>query len=325
MDGKVWSGPRSFLARKNAFYYTNSVTLDLSLCLGNETFSLGVPGVQHRLGTAITQTLLGEERNMGFGMGPWAMGRYGGLAASAWALSLGAVPAMAAPAATAPVAVRQTLDRIESAANAQDLDAVMAAYAASFTSDTGFDYDQLSQTLVALWQQYDNLTYEVELLTWEATGPGAYTLETRTRVTGTQVLTHRRLALEAEVTSRQRLENGQITRQDTLSEASRITSGTNPPTLQTQLPSTLAPGQSFAFDTIVLEPLEGRALMGVAVDEGVTAIDFFEPRPVVFDVLSAGGLYKLGTAPESPDQRWISAVIIREDGLVVETRRVAVE
>jgi hypothetical protein len=65
--------------------------------------------------------------------------------------------------------------------------------------------------------------------------------------------------------------------------------------------------------------------MGVAVDEGVTATDFFAPRPVVFDVLSAGGLYKLGTAPESPDQRWISAVIIREDGLVVETRRVAVE
>jgi hypothetical protein len=60
------------------------------------------------------------------------------------------------------------------------------------------------------------------------------------------------------------------------------------------------------------------------VDEGVTAADFFEPRPVVFDVLSAGGLYKLGTAPENPDQRWISAVIIREDGLVIETRRVPV-
>jgi hypothetical protein len=262
---------------------------------------------------------------MGFGMGPWAMGRYGGLAASAWVLSLGAVPAMATPVATAPVAVRQTLERIEAAANAQDLDGVMAAYATSFTSDTGFDHDQLRQTLETFWQQYSTLTYDVELLNWEAAGPGAYILETRTRVTGTQVLTHRQLALEAEVTSRQRLENGQITRQDTLSETSRITSGTNPPTLQTQLPSTLTSGQPFTFDTIVLEPLGNRALMGVAVDEGVTATDFFAPRPVVFDVLSAGGLYKLGTAPESPDQRWISAVIIREDGLVVETRRVAVE
>lgn len=264
---------------------------------------------------------------MGFGMGPWTMGRYGWLAGSAWAvgLGLGSVPALAAPAETAPAAVRQTLEQIEAAANAQDLEAVMAAYDARFTSDTGFDHDQLRQALDTLWQQYRTLTYEVELLTWEAAGPGAYTIETRTQVNGVQVLPDRRLNLEAEVTSRQRLENGQITRQDTLSETSRVTSGTTPPTLQTQLPSTLSPGQSFTFDTIVVEPLEGRSLMGVAVDEGVTATDFFEPRPVVFDVLSAGGLYKLGTAPASPDQRWISAVIIREDGLVVETRRVAVE
>lgn len=262
---------------------------------------------------------------MGFGMGSSAMGRYGWLAGSAWVLTLGAVPAMAAPAETAPAAVRQTLERIEAAANAQNLDAVMAAYAPGFTSDTGFDHSQLRQTLETFWQQYDSLTYEVELLNWEATGPGAYTIETRTQVSGVQGLTDRRLNLEADVTSRQRIENGQITRQDTLSETSRITSGTNPPTLQTLLPNTLTPGQSFAFDTIVVEPLEGRSLMGVAVDEGVTATDFFEPRPVVFDILSAGGLYKVGTAPAAPDQRWISAVIIREDGMVVETRRVTVE
>lgn len=262
---------------------------------------------------------------MVFGIGAEAMGRYGWLAGSAWALTLGAVPAIAAPAETAPAAVRQTLEQIETAANAQDLDAVMAAYATSFTSDTGFDHSQLRQTLDTLWQRYDSLTYEVELLNWEAAGPGAYTIETRTQVNGVQVLPDRRLNLEADVTSRQRIENGQITRQDTLSETSRMTSGTNPPTLQTLLPNPLTPGQPFTFDTIVVEPLEGRALMGVAVDEGVTATDFFEPRPVVFDILSAGGLYKLGTAPESPDQRWISAVIIREDGMVVETRRVTVE
>lgn len=261
-----------------------------------------------------------------FGVGLPTMGRYGGLMTGAvWALAFGSVPALAAPATTAPAAVRQTLERIETAANDQDLDSVMATYATSFTSDTGFDHSQLRQTLEAFWQQYSSLSYDVELLNWEAAGPGAYTIETRTRVNGVQVLPDRRLNLEADITSRQRLENGQITRQDTLSETSRITSGTNPPTLQTLIPSTLSPGQSFAFDTIVMEPLEGRSLMGVAVDEGVTATDFFEPRPVVFDVLSAGGLYKVGTAPASPDQRWISAVIIREDGMVVETRRIPVE
>jgi hypothetical protein len=92
-----------------------------------------------------------------------------------------------------------------------------------------------------------------------------------------------------------------------------------------QLPQTLTPGQTYSFDTIVLEPLEGRALMGSAVDEGVTAADFFTPRPVVLDLLTSGGLYKIGTAPAEPDNRWLSTVVVREDGMVVETRRVRVE
>jgi hypothetical protein len=92
-----------------------------------------------------------------------------------------------------------------------------------------------------------------------------------------------------------------------------------------QIPPTLTPGQTYSFDTIVVEPLGERLLMGVAVDEGVTSNDFFEPRPVVFDLLTAGGLYKVGTAPTEPDNRWLSTVVIREDGMAIETRRVRVE
>lgn len=40
--GRDSFGPRSFLARKNAFHYTNSLALALSLCYGNETLALGV-------------------------------------------------------------------------------------------------------------------------------------------------------------------------------------------------------------------------------------------------------------------------------------------
>ncbi len=317
MAGRNRCGPQSCLARKNAFHYTNSLALALSLNYGNGSGPLA---------SVVSGQPLVRRLGMGqFGVDGASMGRLGGLTGVVWALAFGAVPALAAPANTAPAAVSQTLEQIETAANDQDLDAVMAAYDSTFTSDTGFDYGQLRQTLATFWQQYSTLTYDVDLLNWEAAGPGAYTIETRTRVNGVQTLPDRRLNLEADVTSRQRLEHGQIVRQDTLSETSRITSGTNPPTLQTLLPNRLSPGQSFAFDTIVVEPLESRSLMGVAVDEGVTATDFFEPRPVVFDVLSAGGLYKVGTPPARPDQRWISAVIIREDGLVVETRRVSVE
>ncbi|HIK43549.1 MAG TPA: nuclear transport factor 2 family protein [Leptolyngbyaceae cyanobacterium M65_K2018_010] len=233
--------------------------------------------------------------------------------------------AAAATATTAPPELLQTLERIEAAANDRDLDAIMQFYSQTFSSDTGFDHTLLRQTLEAFWQRYGTLSYDIELLSWEPTSSGGYTIETLTRVQGVQVRPERRLSLSAEVTSRQRLQDGQVASQEILSETSRLVSGSNPPTVDIQLPNTLTPGQSFTFDTVVIEPLQGRSLMGVAVDEGVTAVDFFEPRPVVFDVLTAGGLYKLGTAPNTPDQRWISAVIIREDGLVVETRRVRVE
>jgi hypothetical protein len=243
-------------------------------------------------------------------------------------LGLGSVMPMAAqaePAATAPTDLTTTLASIETAANRQDLAQVMAAYSESFTSSTGFDYSTLQQTLSDLWQQYDNLTYDIELLSWESPGAGQYTVETATRINGTLPRPERTLSLTAEIVSRQQIVNGQLTSQEVLSESSQLMSGDNPPTVTIQLPETVAPGETFAFDAIVVEPLAGRALMGVAVDEGVTAEDFLTARPVPLDVLSAGGLYKLGTAPDTADQRWLSAVILREDGLVINTRRLPVE
>jgi hypothetical protein len=254
--------------------------------------------------------------------GPWALS---GLALGLGLHAIAPLVGQAATPATAPSGVVNTLGAIEAAANAQDLEGVMAYYSEDFDSDTGFDHGQLRQTLAALWDQYSDLTYDVELLSWEAAGPNRYTIETRTRVSGRQVRPERELTLAAEVTSRQQLENGQIAHQEVLSETSRLTSGSTPPSVLIQLPATLSPGQTYPFDTIVLEPLAGRSLMGVAIDEGVTSEDFMEPRPVVLDVLSAGGLYKIGTASDQADQRWISTVIVREDGMVVETRRVQVQ
>jgi hypothetical protein len=228
-------------------------------------------------------------------------------------------------AQAAPAEVQQLLTDLGVALGDRDLEAVMAFYSDGFASDTGFDHARLRQTLTDLWQQYPDIAYDIELLSWQAAGPGLYSIETRTTVTGQQVRPDRVLTLSADTTSRQRLEGGQIVYQETLSETSRLVSGTNPPTLQVQLPQTVSPGQAYSFDTIVLEPLEGRSLMGVAVEEGVTGEDFFEPRPVVFDLLTAGGLYKVGTAPAESDSRWVSAVVIREDGMVVETHRLLVE
>ena len=232
--------------------------------------------------------------------------------------------AEAASPATAPEDVLSLLASIETAANAQDIEKVMDHYSETFSSDTGFDYSLLQQTLENLWDQYHSLTYDIELVSWEADGQGRYVIETVTRVEGTQIRPERRLMLASAIESRQRVESGQIVSQATLSENSQMTSGDSPPEVAVHLPESVAPGETYTFDAIVVEPLAGRSLMGVANEEGVTVEDFLEPRPVVLDVLSAGGLYKIGEAPAAPDQRWVSAVIIREDGFIVDTRRLQV-
>lgn len=233
-------------------------------------------------------------------------------------------PALAASPETAPSDLVQALDQVEAASDTENLEAVMAFYAPTFASADGFNRAQFEQALREFWGQYSDLDYEIELVSWEA-NPRGITAETITRVKGTQVRSERQLALTAEVRSRQRFESGQIVYQEILSEQSQLTSGTEPPTLSVMLPEQIKPGSTYAFDAIVQEPLGERSLMGTALDEGVTPEDFFAPRPLTLDVLNAGGLFKVGQAPEQQDSRWVSAVVIRENGMTIHTRRLRVE
>lgn len=223
---------------------------------------------------------------------------------------------------TAPAELTQVLTTIETAASAEDLDQVMAYYSPDFTHTDGFDRESFSSALQQFWESYSSLTYRIELQSWERDGT-ALVAETLTYVTGTQ-LTGLRSTLDAVVRSRQRFENGQIVSQEILAERNTIASGSNPPSVTVLLPEEVGVGDPFEFDAIVEEPLGERLLVGAAIDEGATSVDFFEGRPVTLDVLSAGGLFKIGSAPESSDDRWISAVLIREDGLIIITRRLRV-
>ena len=226
---------------------------------------------------------------------------------------------------TAPEDLIQTLEAIEIASNARSLDQVIGYYHPNFTSGDGYGRAELGQLLAAFWEEYSVLTYDIELTSWEKTAEG-YWIETLTYVEGQrQPSSHRNLSLTATVRSQQRLQEGQIVYQEVLAEESRLQSGSRPPDLRVLLPQQVAPGETYEFDAIVTEPLEGRALLGGALDEGVSADDFLKPRPIVLEILPAGGVFKRGLAPEMTDARWISGVIIREDGLVVETRRLRVQ
>jgi hypothetical protein len=233
------------------------------------------------------------------------------------------VRTQAAPPDLAPAELVNTLEQIETAANAQNLDAVMSYYSESFANGDGFDQSSLRESLGELWQQYDSLTYRVELQSWDETD-GGYVAETVTYIDGQRRIP-RQAVLESVIRSRQQFESGKIVSQEILSERNQLSSGQNPPSVTVILPERIAPGDAYNFDAIVQEPLNDRYLLGVALDEGTTANDFFASRPLNLELLSAGGLFKVGTAPSQPDNLWISGLLVREDGLVVVTRRLRVE
>ncbi|MEL6333722.1 MAG: nuclear transport factor 2 family protein [Cyanobacteria bacterium J06626_26] len=249
--------------------------------------------------------------------------RWSLLSLSVLGMSVLSVPVQAASPETAPAALVNALEQIESASNAQDIEAVMAFYADDFTNEDGFSYATLEATLPQLWERYDTLSYRVELQSWDEI-EGGYVAETVTYIDGVQTMP-RRLTLESVIRSRQQFIDDKITFQEILSERNQLNSATPAPEVVVILPERVVPGDSYGFDAIVQEPLGERYLLGAALDEGTTAEDFFVPRPIDLELLSAGGLFKLGDAPASADNLWVSGLLIREDGLVVITRRLRVE
>jgi hypothetical protein len=238
-----------------------------------------------------------------------------------------AEPAPAAsPAPTAevpPTELSSLLTGIDAAANQRDLAAVMQFFSRSFIHGDGLTYRTYQEAVSNFWERFPTLAYQTALNSWSREGT-AIVAETTTTVTGTQSLNDRDVTLNATVTSRQRIENGKIVRQEILSERSQLSTGESPPTLDVELPERVAIGREFAFDAIVQEPLGNRLLLGAAMEEPVQARGYQTSPPIELELLSAGGLFKVGRAPALADSRWISAVIIRDDGLTIETRRLRV-
>lgn len=231
--------------------------------------------------------------------------------------------AKAASPETAPADLTAAIANIEAAASTGNVSAAMSGYSPTFTNEDGFTYETLEAALTTLWSRYDNLTYRVELQSWEPTS-GGFIAETVTYIDGTQMVDGQAMVLESVIRSRQTFVAGKIVSQSTLSERNQLTSGAQPPTVSVILAEQVSSGEQYDFDAIVVEPLGNRYLLGAAVEEGTTATDFFTGRPVELELLSAGGLFKIGEAPASPDSRWVSALLVREDGLTVVTRRLQV-
>jgi hypothetical protein len=232
--------------------------------------------------------------------------------------------AIAASPETAPPELTNLLTEIEAASNQRDVQAVLAFYGDNFTHSDGLSRSDLERALTQLWFEYPDLTYDTELQSWEPDGNGGWIAQTVTRIQGQREAEGRPMTLEATIESQQRYQNGQIVQQNILSEESQLRAGNNPPSVSVRLPDQVGIGQEFNFDVIVQEPLGDRLLLGSAIEKPVDASGYFEAPDLTLEVLPAGGIYKLGEAPATPDSHWVSAILIREDGITTVSQRLQV-
>ncbi|MCL1466159.1 nuclear transport factor 2 family protein [Argonema galeatum] len=239
------------------------------------------------------------------------------------ALSAGYPSAQAATPDTAPGELKNTLAQIDTAANNHNVPALMQFYSPNFTHTDGLNRQSMEKILTQFWQRYPQLNYRTELVSWQSQANG-FVAETVTQITGTTPVQGRDWSFNSTIRSRQRFEGQKIVTQEILSERTQLSSGEKPPTLDVRLPEQVRTNQEFNFDAIVKEPLGDDLLVGTALEEPIGPDKYINATPVELEGLDAGGIFKIGRAPATEGKYWISAVLIRADGMTILTQRLPV-
>ena len=226
--------------------------------------------------------------------------------------------------ATAPDELTEVISAIEAAANDRDLDELVEYYSPDFTNTDGLTTDTLAKALEQMWQDYSQLEYSTEIESWSEEG-GQLIAETKTTITGVKQDRGREARLNSTIRSRQYFQEQKLVRQDILTEQSRLTSGGNPPQVDIVAPTVVKVGEKYNFDLIVDRPLEDNVLLGAVREEKTAGNLYLDPTNLELEPLPAGGIYKIATAPLLPDSNWLSAVVVRGDGITTIAHRVNIE
>jgi hypothetical protein len=226
-------------------------------------------------------------------------------------------------AQAAPAELQNLLTQIDAAASRRDAAAVLQFYGQDFKNSDGLTRATLEKALAKFWQGYETLTYRTEINSWQASR-GGFTVETTTTITGTRSAGGRRFQLTGTLKSRQQIAEQKVMNQEILAEQSTLRSGDTPPTVQLTLPAQVRAGEDYSLDAVVQEPLRDSLLLGAAMDEPVTGDAYLKNLPIELELLTSGGLFKLGKAPAQPGDRWISIALIRDSGITLMTQRLKV-
>ncbi len=223
----------------------------------------------------------------------------------------------------APAELKKLVREIDAAANKKDLKSLMKFYSQNFTHSDGLNRETMEKALSQFWQRYTTLNYTTKIKSWKADGQ-AFIVETETQITGTQTAENRGMTLKSTIRSQQRFESKKIVKQEILAERNLITSGKNPPTIEINLPEEVKVGEEYNFDAIVQEPIGNDVLIGTAMEEVIGEKTLLGASTIELELLNAGGLFKIGKAPETPENRWVSAILMRQGGITVITQRLRV-
>lgn len=233
-------------------------------------------------------------------------------------------PSVQAQNPAAPEQLKSLLTGLDSAANSQNARSVVEFFSPNFTHSDGLNRQTLQESLATLWKRYPNLKYRTELKAWKQEGD-AIVADTVTYITGVKKEGDREFKLSSQLEARQRVENQKIISQEILNERSQLTSGVNPPTLKINLPSEVRSGQEFSFDAVVQEPLGDDLLMGAALEEAIKPEGFLNTTTATLEPLNSGGIFKVGKAPNNSEQHWLSAIVVRHDGMTLVTQRLRIK
>ncbi len=230
----------------------------------------------------------------------------------------------AASPESAPNDLRNSIASIDNAANAHRLEDLLKFYSPNFSTTDGLDERALKKSLFELWKQYPDLHYQTRLVSWEQSKDGLVA-ETETNIQGTSPQKGTIFTLKSTIKSRQLLRQNQIVKQEILAESTQIQSGVKPPQVQIDLPKSVKVTQQYDFDVIIKEPLSNQVAVGYAIEDKVDPAKYLKPSTLDLEVLQAGGIFKRGKAPNTPEDRWLSAILIQSDGMTIVTQRLKVE
>lgn len=227
----------------------------------------------------------------------------------------------------APAELSNIVFALDNAASKQDIEAVMKYYAPTFNHSDGLNRDRYKQSLREFWQRYKNVSYRTEISKWEKQGD-LITAETVTMVQGLKGAENDNFKLDARLISTQTYQrvNGQlqVVSQKILAEQSSLSSGDMPPPVKLKMPELIGVGRQYVLDAIVTEPLGNNLLLGAAIEEAVQSKNLLNESTINLRPLRAGGLFKIGQAPFSSGDRWISVVLVRESGITITSQRLRV-